>query len=211
MGNASKKCWTRQSSICGGGFHNPPPQIKEIMHKWGIMVLKKVLDKVTSGFAVVSALLIMLMMLGIVYDVIMRNMLQPTVWAQPISEIILVYSTFLAVAWVLGKDGHVKFTLVMDHLKSYKKALLNTIVSVIGTVLCFILLWQSSYRLFNSIREGYTPVTAFAVPEWTTYVAIPVGCLLLSIQYLRKILDSIGILKAINNSRTTKKLDGETN
>ena len=171
--------------------------------------MRKILDKITGGFAAISALLIVVMMASIVYDVIMRNLFQPTVWAQPISEIILVYSTFFAVAWVLRRDGHVNFNLFSDRLKPYGRALLNTVAYVIGTLICLVLLWQSTYKLFNLIREGYTPITAFAVPEWTTYVAIPVGSLLLSIQFAVKLFDCIKILKKTGNFKTTQATNGE--
>jgi TRAP-type C4-dicarboxylate transport system permease small subunit len=143
----------------------------------------KVIDYITKAGATLSGIIIGITMVSIVYDVFMRNLFQPTVWAQPLSEMSLVYCAFLGAAYCLQKNGHVRFTVILDILKPDKRALLNSISSVLGTIISLVLLWLSSTMLADLIRSGSTPVTAFAIPDWVRYVTVPFGSLLLSIHF----------------------------
>ncbi len=159
------------------------------------MVLK-VIDKITQWCAVASSILIAGMMLIIVYDVIMRYFFnKPTVWVQVVSEYLLVYICFLAAAWILRNGGHIRIGLLIDSLKPRNQALMNSITTTIGTLVCLTLLWQSSERLWKLIREGTQPLLVFSFPDWTIYIVIPVGSLLLTIHFARKIYDSVLTLR----------------
>jgi TRAP-type C4-dicarboxylate transport system permease small subunit len=149
----------------------------------------KVINYITRAGAVASGILIGVTMMTTVYDVFMRNLFQPTVWSQPLSEMFLVYCAFLGAAWCLQHEGHVRFTIVMDRLNPDKRALMNCINSAMGLIICLVLFWQSCIMFIGLVQSGSTPVVSFPIPDWVRYVTLPFGSLFLSIHFGKKIYD----------------------
>ena len=151
-------------------------------------MLSKVLDVSMKWCFFIGAFLIGAMGFFITYDVIVRYAFaRPNIWAMQMSEYIMVYATFLAAAWVLKNEGHVRLGLVIDHLKPKPQAVMGIITSIMGTCICLILLWQSADELVYSFQKGLsTSYYPWNVIEWPTLVAVPLGSLLLSLQFIRR-------------------------
>jgi TRAP-type C4-dicarboxylate transport system permease small subunit len=127
------------------------------------------------------------MMLAVVYEVVMRYFLgRPTIWVVELSEYSLLFITFLGATWVLRREGHVKLDLVLGRLNPRTQVLLNIITSVLSAAICLALLWYSAEVTWDHFQSGWIRPKVLNIPSAYILVIIPVGSLLLFIQFLRR-------------------------
>lgn len=150
--------------------------------------MSKIFDTFLNWCFGVGAFLLGAMALFLTYDVIWRYAFAlPNIWAMQMSEYIMVYSTFLASAWVLRNEGHVGIGFVADRLSPKAQRVLGLITSFIGICACAILVWQSSKELAYSFQRTITTqYYPWKILEWPTFAAVPFGSFLLSIQFVRR-------------------------
>ncbi len=154
----------------------------------------KLLAKVTAIFdrtigllAFVAGVLIILMMLAVGSEVVTRYFLnRAIVGVVDVSEILILYITFLAAAWLLRGEGHVKMDLVLKRLKPKAQTSLTIVTSIIAAIICFILFWYGARVTWDNFQRGIEEVGIMEVPTFAIVVIIPVGGFLLFIQFLRR-------------------------
>ena len=155
----------------------------------------KLLTKVTSIFdriidflAVVALALIAFMMLSVVAEVsIMRLLLnRPQAWVVDVTSQSLLFITFLGTAWLLREEGHVKMDLVLTRLSPRAQVVMNTIMSVVGTIICLVVAWYGARASWDHFQMGSWSATAMAIPRAPLLAVIPVGSFLLSLQFMRR-------------------------
>ncbi len=100
-----------------------------------------IFDHTIDLLAFVAGILIILMMLAVGSEVVTRYFLnRAIVGVVDIAEILILYITFMAAAWLLKGDGHVKMDLVLNRLKPRAQTSLIIGTSVIAAIICFICL-----------------------------------------------------------------------
>ena len=68
-----------------------------------------IFDRTIGYLAFVAAIIIILTMLAVSAQIVMRYFLnRPMIWVMEITEISLLFITFLGTAWLLRREGHVK-------------------------------------------------------------------------------------------------------
>lgn len=127
----------------------------------------------------------------IIYEVVMRyGMRRPTTWVSNISELLLVYSTFLIAALVLRLGGHVKVDVVQMLLNKRWRAILGIIQDMMSLFFCVVFAWLTWAAFWNSFRtQERSAVGSFSFPMWVMYVVIPFGAFLLCLQLIKQIVD----------------------
>lgn len=139
-----------------------------------------------------AAVILVLVWVAICFNVVMRYLFnQPQVWAIELSEYAIFYITFLGSAWLLKEDGHVKVDWVLSRLGDRNAALLETINSILGALLCMIITWYGIETTWSHYIRGIYRITVLETPTFLILAVIPVGALLLSIQFLRNAYGSI--------------------
>lgn len=147
----------------------------------------RVFDIVLNFLLFIIGALIGFTMLSVGTDVVLRSFFRaPLVWVFNITEIILLYITFLGAAWVLKKEGHVKIDLIVNRLNPRAQALLGIASSVIGLVVCWVLIWYGAQVTQSQFQREIYEATALKTPTGAITLAIPVGGFLLFIQFLRR-------------------------
>jgi len=106
-----------------------------------------------------------------------------------VNENNLLYLTFLAVAWVLSRDRHVKVELLTSRLKPKTQHLFGVITSVIGLIICLIVTWYGAKVTWHDFQSGAFRPGLNKIPEASILFIIPVGTFLLSFQFLRRIFN----------------------
>ena len=144
-------------------------------------------DCVNGGFAFAAGALLISMLLFICYAVVMRYFFRsPIAWMIEVSEDIVLYICFLGTAWVLKMGGHVSVDLVYDRLNPKTKLLLDIIVSAMGVIICLILTWYSGASTWDHFQAGILHPKVLKIPKAILLGIIPVGFLMLSLQFLRQ-------------------------
>ena len=137
--------------------------------------------------AIIAAFLLAFIMLSVCGDVFMRYFLsKPMLWVTEITEYCLLWITFLSTAWVLKKEGHVVMDLAVERLKPENRAMASIITSVVGTVVCLLLTWYGVKVTLDVFYRGLLLSTILTPPAFILFAIIPLGSLLLSIQFMRR-------------------------
>ena len=145
------------------------------------------LDRIIGFLASLAACLIIFVMLAIGVDVVMRYFFgSPMLWVQEIAEYNLVYMTFLATAWLLGKEGHVKLDVFLNQLGPRIQLIFNVITSFVGAIICAILTWFGAEVVWEFFQKDTYEATILEPKSYYLYAVIPLGTFLLFFQFLRR-------------------------
>lgn len=156
-----------------------------------------IFDRTNGILAVITALLIIFIMLGVVANVTTRSLLNRSIWGLfELTEYGLLYITFIGATWVLQKEGHVRMDLVLCKLKPGTQAVMNIITSTIGAMMCFLITWYGVEVVWRNIQSAEYYSTELQPPRFLILLIIPLGTFLLSIQFLRKIYGYLGMWRA---------------
>ena len=151
--------------------------------------IDRILDGIIKFFGVIAGILFMMMALIVTYNVVMRYFVaRPPVWAVETTEYIMVFATFLAAAWVLSIDGHVKIDILVMRLSQRNQYLLSVIVSFLGFLACAVLGWFAVNSTYNLYTREVIMMKMMPWPKWILIAPIPLGILLTLIQFVRNLV-----------------------
>ena len=147
----------------------------------------RVYQRIINSLASIAGALIVGGMLIICLDILLRVLVaRPQVWVLETVEYILVWSTFLGAAWILSKEGHVKVEIVSSRLNPRAQALLGIITSIIGAIICFIVVVYGIHVVWDHFLRGIKVFSLMAPPKAPLLAIIPIGGFFLFLQFLRR-------------------------
>ena len=146
-----------------------------------------IFDRTIDLLAFVAGILIILMMLAVGSEVVTRYFMnRAIVGVVDVAEILILYITFMAAAWLLKGDGHVKMDLVFNRLKPRAQTSLIIGTSIIAAIICFILFWYGAMVTWDHFQRGIEEVGIMEIPTFAVVLIIPIGGFLLFVQFLRR-------------------------
>lgn len=146
-----------------------------------------IFDRTNGILVFLAALFLAFITLSVSTEIVMRYFLNRSIiWVVEISEYSILWVVFLSTAWVLRNEGHVKMDLVLSRLKPRNQTLLNIITSVVGAIVCFILVWYGAGVTLDHFLRGAGKLRMIEVPAAAIMVIIPIGYFLLFLQFLRR-------------------------
>jgi C4-dicarboxylate transporter DctQ subunit len=149
-------------------------------------------DRILITGSILAGAMLFFMMLSVCYDVIARYAFNaPTVWADEISSIFLLYLPFFAGAWILKKDGHVKMDLVLNYMSPRKRLILGIISSIVICLVCAAFVVYGFKVTWNMFEIGYKTDTNLRLFKWPIIFVIPLCFLLILLQAVRNILENL--------------------
>lgn len=155
--------------------------------------MRKLFEHLITFCALLAAYLFVLAGAMLTFEVIARYFFtRPTIWAAELSQMCLIWGTFLAMARLLQQRQHIQVDAIVRHLPERMAHALDAVVMLIvavfsGTVSAF------GYTIFHdSFERGRTTGSLLNVPIWIVELAVPVGFALLFIQALLSTYDAAG-------------------
>ncbi len=131
---------------------------------------------VNRWFLTAAALLVLLMVALILFDVISRSFFNaPTVWAFDIVRFALLYATFLGLAPALEKGSHVVVDMFETLLPSAIRSAVPFVASGLTLVFGVVLLWHIVRLASEAFADGRIAQATIAVPEMWVWLPAPVG------------------------------------
>lgn len=144
-------------------------------------------DRIIHYLAILAAFLLAFIMLSVCSDVIMRYFFsRPMLWVTEITEYCLLWVTFLATAWVLSRDNHVVMDLAIGHMKPEIRATMGIVTSIIGIAVCLLLTWYGVKVTLDVFQRNLLLSTVLTPPAYMLFIIIPIGSLLLTLQFVRR-------------------------
>jgi TRAP-type C4-dicarboxylate transport system permease small subunit len=156
----------------------------------------KLIDYVSKLFAVVAGILLVLVTVFIGYVILARIVgISSPAWIVQFTEYALLWITFLGTAWVLSRDRHVSIDLITSRLTPRGKVVLDIAHSLVGCGVCVVLCWFGFVTTWSMFERGVTDVQVVDVAKYQVVLIIPLGFLLLALQFLRKMLMGLHSIK----------------
>jgi len=147
----------------------------------------RLFDHAINISATLAGALVVFVLVAILYEVVNRYFFgRAILWTYEVVEFTLLYITFLATAWLLKEEAHVKIDLVLQQLKPKSQAILNVITSLICAIAFLIIIVYSITSILESIELGLFTPTELETPKHYVMLCIPFGGILLFIQFLRR-------------------------
>lgn len=158
--------------------------VLDSLNEWAVRIM-----------AFAAGVTVIFIMFAISYGVIARKFFSsPVPWVIEISSYALLYITFLGMPWVLRKSGHVRVDLLYGLLNGRRKNILNLAASVLGAVTSLILFIYGLTVTADNWSRNILVMNTLAVPKFVLLAVIPLGSLLLLIEFCRRSCGSINDL-----------------
>jgi len=154
--------------------------------------LAKWFDRFNQVLAGIACAMLVIITLAICWEIIARwsfNLNNP--WLVELSEITLLYVTFLGAAWVLGNDKHVTIDLIIERIRPITRRWLHLVLSLLAAVTCFTLVWFGLLVALDQFQNEIREPTIMAPQSFWITLVIPFGFFLLGVQFLRRAVRSM--------------------
>lgn len=159
-------------------------------------------DRVNNFMLVLAGILVLLVMLITCAEILMRYLLnRPIFWATEITEYSLLFITFLGSAWLLGKDGHVRMDLLVNALNPKARTFAEMSASIIGTVISLVFFWYGVKVTWANFQQHTVIPSTLEPPFYLVLAIIPIGSLLLAIQFLRRAFGDFERLRLLRDEK----------
>lgn len=140
-------------------------------------------DRLLGGLALLSALAFGAVAFIIAYEVTLRWLgFRPPVWPQAVSEYAMLYATLFGAPWILRRAEHIQVTTLAAVLPARGRAALARAMSLLGMLVCLVVAW---YALRVTLTAQGLEIRSFEMPKWLLYAPLPLGFLLLAIEFFR--------------------------
>ena len=146
-----------------------------------------------SGMA--AALVIGVVVLLVTVDVVGRNIgLGGLPWAVEVSEYSLPLATFLAAPWLLYRNEHVRIDILLTLLPRGVARQIDRAADAVGLAVCLVFVWYGIKVIADSMRLGSMIIKTLVIPEWWTFVPVPICFALLGVEFVRRMLRGSGVV-----------------
>lgn len=152
------------------------------------MQLKKVslgFVKIEKLLTIVSWVVTLMVTVMIVVDIASRSLFDrplPASWE--ICEMMMPWIVFLPFAYTLTIDGHVKVSMVTDHLPVGGRRFMLIVSELICLIICGLITYFSWVHFRESFAIREEMLAAIPLPWWLGKMAMPIGMFFFTLRYL---------------------------
>lgn len=150
-----------------------------------LVMVDKVVAKVSGVFAALGAALIGLLALTMVADVVGRQFGSPVTGIVELAAQTVVISAFLTIPYVMRRGGHIRATVLVNRTPPIVRKSLEVLAYLIGAII-FALLAFSAWDAFveDFVKASYEGEGALRVPTWPARLTIFLASVLMIFESL---------------------------
>jgi TRAP-type C4-dicarboxylate transport system permease small subunit len=151
-----------------------------------------IIDKSFEKFETyVLAYGIILMALNTIANVFGRNLFNQSLYfSEELNQFLIVLVTWVGLGYASRKGRHIRMSALYDQLSDpLKKALM--IVMCLGTGAVMFVLAYYSFQYIDGLMMRGTVTPALGVPQWMTYIWVPIGFIITGIQYFLTVVRNL--------------------
>ena len=155
--------------------------------------LERALTRVNGFFVLIASLMLIGLMITVNVDLFLRFFFRsPVMGMTEVTELFLLYITFLGTGWVYRDDGHVVVDVLLYNLYAgSKKALLLQNHIIVGLI-SFILVYYGFLTTWDHFMRGARNPTILETPIALATAVIPIGGAVLLLEVILKIWKLLG-------------------
>ena len=136
--------------------------------------------------AVVAAVLLAGIFVGIIVDVSLRTMgIEPPQATSTLVEYAMFYATMLAAPWLVRRRGHVYVQIGVDRLSAPARHVLERIICVYCILMCLVVAWFAVDVAWDTYARGELDIRTIALPRWVLFAPMPPAFVLIAVEFLR--------------------------
>lgn len=159
-----------------------------------------------------SAVALVLATLAMVYGVALRYFFgRPTVWQTEVSIYLLVFVTFVGGAYGLKHHAHVGVDLLVDRLPPRPQLALRLTTGLLALGVVGAVIWTSYGTWWEAVEGGFRSPTALRAPLSIVYAILPLGMLLIALQYIAFLIEGVEGLIAGGDRAKAAAIMGQGN
>ena len=149
------------------------------------------LDKVSSWtnkvFIFIASLMMAGLMIIVCVDLTLRYVFNsPLIWGTEVTEILLLYITFLGAAQVFREDSHVVIDILLVFGSARRRKILGLLSCMFVGIVAAVLVYYGFATSYNHYMRGVFNPTIIETPIALIIVIIPIGCVPLLLEVLLK-------------------------
>lgn len=143
------------------------------------------LDRLSSCLGIAAAVAYFAIGLMLGYEVFARYVFTaPTIWAEELSRMGLIWGTFLAASVLLHRRQHIRITILTDLLPEAVRRWQEVLVMLFIAAFALAVVWYGTPIAWDSFERGRTTGSMLDIPTFWAEAAVPLGFLLLALQAL---------------------------
>jgi TRAP-type C4-dicarboxylate transport system permease small subunit len=149
--------------------------------------IEKIVSVICKVFLFIASLMMAALVVIVCIDLALRYFLNaPLLWGTEVTEILLLYITFLGAAWVLKEDGHVVVDVLIGQSRGRTKKILMAFSYFFIIIVSGILVYYGFQATYDHYRRGVFNPTILETPIALIIVVIPIGSIPLFLEVLVK-------------------------
>lgn len=150
------------------------------------------LERVSYVIAVVTGWTLFVIGLMLGYEVVARYFFNaPTIWAEELSRLLMVWAVFVGSSVLIQNDGHIRVTVVTEILPAGIKRAVRFLSMCVVVLISGLVAWNGIPIAWNSFEVGRTTGSMMDIPSWWMQASVPVGFGLI---FLQAIIKAITVL-----------------
>lgn len=145
-------------------------------------------DYLLDALAYLAGVIILMMTFFVCGSAVVRYVgFRPPIWVLQYTEYGLLWFTFLAAAWLLRHKGHIRIDTLTSWLSPKYRRKVQFVDDVLGLIISMAILIFGSIHTIELGQKGIMEVKGVTVPKAPFFVIIPIGGLMLAVQFVRNI------------------------
>ena len=145
----------------------------------------RVIDRLSEILALAAGIVVLSFTLLIVYEVAARKVFDaPLGFVFELSTYAVIAIVLLPLAFIQAQKRHVSIDLIVSRLSPRKQIILDIFASVLCFVFCALLAWKSAEVAWKSYQMGLVSATTLRVPLFIPQAIVPIGSILVCLQFL---------------------------
>lgn len=149
---------------------------------------KSKFDHLLDALAYLAGMLIFVITFFVCGSVVIRYLgFRPPIWVLQFTEYGLLWFTFLAAAWLLRHNGHIRIDTLTSRLRPKAHKAIQVVDDVLGFIVSMVIFIFGTVHTIELAQRGIMEVKGLTVPKAPFFVIIPIGGLVLAIQFARNI------------------------
>lgn len=170
------------------------------------VVLDRCIGMLSRAFNVTASLFVSLIMFLVVSDIIGRYFFNsPLPMNYEINSFLMVMIVFLSLTSLQRSDDHIRISVFTHHLSPFWNAWFDILAYILGLILYIAIAFQGIKWTWASYMQGDIVSGAYEISKWPSQIIIPIGAILLSIQYLADILRNLFFILGSKSPRNKGK------
>lgn len=149
-------------------------------------------DGFSKAFGIMAGIMLLIGAALTLTEIILRTFFSKTTYiSEEYTGYLMVAITFFALSFTLKEKGHIRMTFLHSVVKGKARILLDIYVFIVGFVICAVITYTTAQFFWDSVvsqsRSMHVSATYLAVPQFF----MPLGCFMMSVQFLAEIIRSI--------------------